>query len=70
MEHIRVVFPYVQVFLAHRQKHRDIFFLYNMPLAEAGLFGYATDNLREVMAEHMADGIFCINKSHESLLCM
>ena len=57
VEHCLIIFPDVQMILAHAEQHRDILFSDNMPFPKHRIFGYARNNLGDVMAEDLPDGI-------------
>ena len=64
MEHTRLHLPDVQVLLAHRQKHRNIRLRDDVSLAELRALELAGDDARQIVAEHMADGVFRFNQFH------
>ena len=64
VKHILVVFPDVDVFLAHAEQHGDILLADDMSLAEHGVLGDARDDLGDVMAEHLPDRILHAHQFH------
>ena len=64
MDHPRRHLPDVQVFLAHGEKDGDVPGSDGVALAEPGALKLAGDDLGQVMAEHMAHGIFCFDELH------
>ena len=57
MEHMFIIFPDINLFFSHRQQNGNVFRLDNMPLAEDGTLAHATDDLCNIMTEHLPDGI-------------
>ena len=64
VEHVRVLFPYVQMIFSQGQKNRDVLFLYDVAFAKGRVFYYVFDDSRDVMAQHMAHSVGCMNAFH------
>ena len=67
MEQGVIFFPNIDVVLADRQEDRNIFLGNDMALAEDRAFGDAADDLRNIMAEDMADSVFSFHHFHTHL---
>ena len=68
MEHPGLALPHIEVLLAHAQQHRDILLGDHMALAEPGVLGNATNDLSQVVAEHMAHCVAGIDQFHHLFL--
>ena len=68
VEHAGLFFPHIEVLLAHTQQHWDILLSDHMALAEPGVLGNAPDDLRQVVAEHMAYRVAGIDQFHVMFL--
>ena len=66
VQHRLVLFPDIEMFLAHRKKDGDILLRYHMTLAEYSILGDAADNLRNIMTQYMADCILCSDQLHDN----
>ena len=64
VEHAALLFPHVQVLLAHGEQHGDILFRHHVSLAEPGVLGDAGDDLGQIMAEHVANGPPGVDELH------
>ena len=56
--------PDVEVLLAHAEQHGDVLFRHDVALAEARVLILILDDLRHVVAEHMAHRVLGFDKSH------
>ena len=64
MEHSRLHLPDVEMLLAHREQHRNVLFGDDVSLAELRALEFTGHDARQVVAEHMADGVFRFNQFH------
>ena len=59
VQHAFFLFPDIQIFLAHRQKYRNILLRHDMAFPEYRILCYSPDDLCDIMADHMTYRIFC-----------
>ena len=64
MQDIFVLFPDINVFLAHAEQNGNIFLRDDMPFTENRVLGHARDNLRDIMAEYLSDRLGGFNQLH------
>ena len=57
-------FPDIEVLLTHAEQHGDVLFRHDVALAEARVLILVLDDLRHVVAEHMAHRVLGFDKSH------
>ena len=62
VQHVFVIFPDVDVLLAHAEQHGDILLADDMALAEYRILGHTGDDLGDIVAEHLPD---CILHAHQ-----
>lgn len=64
VEHVLVVFPDVDVVLAHAQQHRHVLRRDHMALAEYRVLGDSGNNLRNIVTENLTDGFLGFHQLH------
>ena len=64
VQHVFVLLPNVYMLLAYAEQHRDIFLADDVSLAEHRVLGYARNNLSDIMAKHLADGLSGFHQLH------
>ena len=64
VQHVFVIFPDVDVLLAHAEQHGDILLADDVPLAEHRVLGHPGDDLGDVVAEHLPDCILYAHQFH------
>ena len=69
VQHGLVVFPDVQMVLAHAQQHGHILLTDDVALAEDGALFLVLDDLGDVMAQHVPDGFFGFYQLHGLASC-
>jgi len=68
VEGVFVHLPNVEVILSHREQHGDVVLGNDVPLAELCVLAFAGNDARQVMAEHMADCILCVDELHTRMI--
>ena len=64
VQHGFIVFPDVNVLLAHAEQHGDILLADDMALAEHRILGHTGDDLGDIVAEHLPDRILHAHQFH------
>ena len=64
VHHAACHLPDVEMLLSHAEQHRNVLLRHNMALAEARVLILVLDDLRHVVAEHMAHRVLGFDKSH------
>ena len=64
MENGIIIFPDVDMVFTDRQQDGNIFLGYDMALTKNRVFGNASDNLRNIVAENMTDSVFRFHHFH------
>ena len=64
MQHRRILLPDIDMVLAQRKQYRNVFFLYDMSLAETCILRDSTDDLRNIMAKHLSHSIHGAHTLH------
>ena len=68
VEHGLVVFPDIDRVFADAQQYRHILRLNHMALAEYSVLGHTADNLRDIMAQDLTDGVLGFHQLHGVIL--
>ena len=64
MEHSRLHLPDVQMLLSHRKQHGNILFGDDVSLSELRILKFPGHDARQVVAQHMTDGVLCVDQLH------
>ena len=65
-----VHFPNVEVVFPHGEQHRNVLFGDDMSFSKLRVLAFPGNDARQVMAKHVAYGIFCVDELHTRILSL
>ena len=66
MQDTFLLLPDIEILFSHGKKYWDILFSHDMAFSEYGILGHSLDDLRDIMAKHMASCFLRLNQTHGS----